>query len=128
MTSGREDDDLWRSIVDNYGDRAELDEPEPESPAEPLLPAEPPAAYDDEEEGYEPPEPPPLPRLAPPLMAGWAGVLGAPALLVICLLAGVGLAQWFSLLLVAAFIGGFLYLVLQMPREPRDPWDDGSRI
>ena len=36
-----------------------------------------------------------------------------------------GLVGW---ALVAWFVGGFLYLVREMPRAPRDPWDDGSRI
>ena len=121
-------DQAWRSIVDNYGDRAELEEPEPEPAPEPLLPEQPPAAYEEDDEGFVPPEPPPLPRLTPPLMAGWAGVLGAPVLLVVCLLAGISLPSWFSLLLVAAFVGGFVFLVATMPREPREPWDDGSRI
>ena len=30
--------------------------------------------------------------------------------------------------LVGWFVGGFAYLVLEMPKSPRDPWDDGSRI
>jgi hypothetical protein len=30
--------------------------------------------------------------------------------------------------LVAAFCVGFCYLVLQMPREPRDPFDDGAQV
>ena len=30
--------------------------------------------------------------------------------------------------LVGWFVGGFAYLVHEMPRVPRDPWDDGSRI
>ena len=30
--------------------------------------------------------------------------------------------------LVGWFVGGFGYLVRHMPRSPRDPWDDGSRI
>jgi hypothetical protein len=30
--------------------------------------------------------------------------------------------------LVAWFVGGFLYLVATMPRSPREPWDDGSRV
>ena len=29
-------------------------------------------------------------------------------------------------LLVAGFVGGFLYLVFTMTREPRDPDDDGA--
>ena len=135
--TGRDDDEseraeeAWRSIVDNYGERAELDEPEPEPPAEPLLREQPPTAYEadgEDEEGYVPPEPPPLPHVPTPQLAGWAGVLGAPVLLLVCLLAGIALPGWASLLLVAAFVGGFLFLVLRMPREPRDPWDDGSRL
>jgi hypothetical protein len=35
---------------------------------------------------------------------------------------------WLGYLLVVGFVGGFIYLVLQMPREPRDPWDDGAQI
>ena len=31
-------------------------------------------------------------------------------------------------LLVGAFLGGFGYLVAQMPRGPRDPFDDGARL
>ena len=33
-----------------------------------------------------------------------------------------------SYALVAWFVGGFTYLVLQMPRGPRDPEDDGARL
>jgi hypothetical protein len=36
--------------------------------------------------------------------------------------------QWFGWLLVAAFLGGFGYLVLTMPRDRDDPWDDGARL
>jgi hypothetical protein len=31
-------------------------------------------------------------------------------------------------LLVGGFLGGFGYLVAQMPRGPRDPFDDGARL
>lgn len=39
-----------------------------------------------------------------------------------------GLPNLVGWLLVVWFVGGFLYLVREMPRSPRDPWDDGSRI
>jgi hypothetical protein len=29
-------------------------------------------------------------------------------------------------LLIGGFLGGFGYLVAQMPRGPRDPFDDGA--
>ena len=44
------------------------------------------------------------------------------------LLVGVPLPSWLAYLLVAGFVGGFVYLVIQMPRGPRDPFDDGARL
>jgi hypothetical protein len=35
---------------------------------------------------------------------------------------------WFSLLMVAGFVGGFAVLVAGMRRNPEDPWDDGARL
>ena len=52
----------------------------------------------------------------------WIDVVG------LSLLAGIDLPRWVGWLMVAWFVGGFVYLVHQMPREPRDPWDDGSRV
>lgn len=153
-------DAAWRAIVDNYGDRPELDPDDlpgagprhdhaaagpgdaPEPPAErvgrwrlePETPVEGPRdpfALTPEDR-FVPPEPPPVDR--PPLdrLAAWVGVLGAPvvvvALLLLSTVLGVGFPGWVLLLLVAAFIGGFLYLVARMPREPRDPWDDGAQV
>lgn len=135
------DDDAWRAIVDNYGDRAELapddlvDETTtsgtPRSRREP----EPAASWDDpypdsdwSTDRFVPPPPPPLPR--PPLdrLIAWTGVFGAPLVLVLCLLLGVSLPLLVAYGLVAAFVGGFLYLVVRMPRGPRDPGDDGARL
>lgn len=134
----------WRDIVDNYGDRAVVepgeyvDEPRVvharDEPAELDEPAE--AAGvddlwsddDDEDEGYVPPPPPPLPVVAPARMAAWICVLGAPAVVVVLLIASIQLPTIVGWVLIAAFVGGFGYLVATMSREPRDPWDDGSRI
>jgi hypothetical protein len=66
--------------------------------------------------------------VAPDRFIAWAGVFGAPAVLVVALLIGVHLPVWLGYLMVAAFVGGFLYLVIRMPRQPRDPGDDGARI
>ena len=74
-----------------------------------------------------PPEPGPLPVPAPDRGIAWIGVFGAPVVLLVSLLAGIDLPRWVGWLMVAWFVGGFVYLVHQMPREPRDPWDDGSR-
>jgi hypothetical protein len=141
----------WRSIVDNYGERAQLDEPPvapaPGPPVGPLSDGTPfggrfgdPSALDgfdgepedqraeDDEEGFVPPEPPPLPKLAPDRAAAWAGVFGSPVVLLMTLILSVSIPTWLGYLLVLGFVGGFVYLVVQMPREPRDPWDDGAQV
>ena len=141
------DEDAWRAIVDNYGDRIELDdqavveptseprpEPRPESSAEPGLerlfrPVPQPDDLEDElDEAFDPGVPPPLPRLPPDRLLAWSGLFGSPVVLLVCLILGVHLAPWLGYLLVASFIGGFAYLVVHMPREPEDPWDDGARL
>ncbi|MBS43199.1 MAG: hypothetical protein CMH83_08585 [Nocardioides sp.] len=168
MTSN--DDEAWRAIVDNYGERARLD-PDDEvhrrpvagdrRPDEPDRPGDDSSTYDDQaaaapqgdeswrhepdvdpfaslhaaqdadaqdDEAFVPPEPPPVPETTWDRRAAWFGVIGGPALLLLALVTGIDLPQWFAVLLVLGFVGGFVYLVARMPREPRDPFDDGARI
>jgi hypothetical protein len=140
-------EERWRSIVDNYGARAELDDPfvgdpdlapeleawpdpTPDPVLEPMaepMPAPVPEPAD-EEERYEPPAPPPLPRVAPDRLVAWTGVFGSPVVLLAALIVGISLPSWLGYLLVASFVGGFGYLVYKMPRGPRDPWDDGAQV
>jgi hypothetical protein len=147
------DEEAWRAIVENYGDRVELeDEPPAEPPGapargatesnstglqrlfRPLPDPEPePEAYDDPDDlddpdAFVPPTPPPLPKLPPDRFLAWAGLFGSPSVLLVCLIFGFHLAPWLGYLLVASFIGGFVYLVVKMPRGPADPWDDGARL
>lgn len=77
---------------------------------------------------FVPPAPPPVPPTTADRRAAWAGVIGAPAVLLVSLLLGLALPTVVALALVAAFIAGFVYLVWKMPREPRDPYDDGARV
>ncbi|GAA5151389.1 hypothetical protein GCM10023340_30140 [Nocardioides marinquilinus] len=158
-----EDDEVWRAIVDNYGDRAQIDAdptqstaPETATPSEPSEPSQPsePAqpvvrrdperapdgppdasrrSWDDEfvdsdwtTDRFVPPPPPPLPTPPHDRMAAWAGVFGSPAVLLGCLVLGIGIPALLAYLLVAAFVGGFVYLVVKMDRQPRDPGDDGA--
>jgi hypothetical protein len=135
----RDDDDAWRAIVDNYGDRAEL-EPEDEAPVRAPEPARP--AYDDldaddrddadiwrdPDESYVPPPAPPIPRPPTDRLLAWVGVLGAPVVMLLLVALQISLPEWGGLLLAGAFVGGFLYLVFRTPRSPRDPWDDGARV
>ena len=145
------DEDAWRAIVENYGERVELGE---ESPADPsVAPAEP-APHDSglqrlfrplpepetqpeteqlddelDDDRFVPPAPPPLPKLPPDRFLAWAGLFGSPTVLLVCLVLNIHLAPWLGYLLVASFIGGFGYLVAKMPHSTDiDPWDDGARL
>jgi hypothetical protein len=125
-TSG--DDAAWRDIVANYGDRPVVDAPSPEPAHEEPRPEEPPelAVTSSAEERFVPPPPPPLPRVSKDRMAAWVGVLGAPVALLVATIFRIPLPGIVPWLLVGAFLGGFGYLVAQMPRGPRDPFDDGA--
>lgn len=140
------EDDAWRAIVENFGERAELDDdpavppavPPPAPPAaarrdDPAAwveeePDEPPPAYAEDADSYVPPPPPPLPIPEPDRGIAWMGVIGSPILLLVSLVLGLDLPDWVGYLMIAWFVGGFCYLVARMPKEPRDPWDDGSRV
>jgi hypothetical protein len=154
ITPGSRDEDLlWRSIVDNYGDRVTLDpsadEPTGEPPTEPTeeptatqMPAAPsqpeeqPAeardwldAYDDPEDHFVPPEPERVPTPEPRRLIAWAGVFGVPVVVLVLVVLQVSLPPWASMLCLAWFVGGFGYLVATMRREPPDSdWDDGARL
>ncbi len=125
----RPDDDIaWREIVANYGEPvlepAEIPAaPEPEIPRQPELEEGP-----GSEERYIPPPPPPLPRVPKDRLAAWIGVLVSPVLLLVAAVFRVPLPTVGVWVLVGGFLGGFGYLVAQMPRGPRDPFDDGAVI
>ena len=124
---------MWRTIVENYGERVELaPEEEPTAQEWAVTATAPapgevadPAALEDR---FVPPPPPPLPHTTPDRYAAWAGVLGGPVMLVLAVLLGVQLPTWLAGVMVVGFVGGFVYLVFQMPRAPRDPGDDGARL
>jgi len=125
----------WREIVENYGERPDVPAAEPPAP----LPE--PAAYgpDDEPEEpvdeiaevdrFQPPVAPPIP-LPRNWQRGvaWGGIFVAPALALLIAVFSLRPPQVFGWALVLWLVGGFLYLIFDMPREPRDPWDNGSRI
>jgi hypothetical protein len=132
--SSRDEDEAWRQIVANYGDVPSLDDaPRPEPREEYVVendaPDEPDAVFPWEDEGrFVPPPPPPVPRSTPDRLAAWAGLFGAPLVLLVALVLNLSLPTWAGYVLVAWFVGGFLYLVVQMPSGPRDPGDDGARL
>ena len=131
--TGQNEDATWREIVANYGDRPALepdeaqqvvDGPRDEPDDHPEL-----ATQDTWlEERFVPPPPPPLPRPARDRLAAWAGVFISPVLLLVATVFQVDLPTVVAWLLIGSFLGGFGYLVAQMPRGPRDPFDDGARL
>lgn len=134
---GFDEEAAWREIVENYGERPEMGQPEP-------APAPPPrdvfdrtfvdglnteATWDDEGH-FVPPEPPPLPPMDPRRKVAWAGLFGSPLMLLLAVIFGWAFPTWGIAVLVAAFVGGFLYLVATMPRSRHDDWsgDDGAVV
>jgi hypothetical protein len=136
-----EDDEVteqeWRSIVENYGDRPEIeDEPAPEPPKVGAVfdgPVFNPT-YDavdrslETEQGFVAPDPGWQPLPQGPRLVAWLGLLLGPAFLLLAAILHLSIPGWLVAVLVVGFVGGFGFLVWQMPREPREPWDDGSRI
>jgi hypothetical protein len=142
-------DAAFRSIVENYGERASLpdpdeqpEEPEPEAPrpegsatgpvVSPGLfrlagqsePQPPPEHHDH----FVPPPPPPVPWPEPRRGLAWAALFGSPTLMLLALLFGISLPSWLITTLGFAFMGGFVFLVATMRRGPGDGWDDGARL
>ncbi|MGW4405843.1 hypothetical protein ACWEJ6_17575 [Nonomuraea sp. NPDC004702] len=151
MTPQSDEDEVWRQIVASFNDTAErdsADQPWPDSenvPAEPtrrvVKPSEEPeldqdapdhdepARDDDEDEGhFEPPPPPPLPKLDLPTKLAWVALFGGPAYLLVAAMASWQMEGWALFTAVAAFIGGFVALVVRMGDGPPNDsgWDDGA--
>ena len=127
----RNDDAAWREIVANYGDHPVVDpeaapapQPQAAEPEHPELATE--GAW--LEERFVPPPPPPLPRLPFDRLLAWSGVFVSPLILLVATVFQVHLPTIVAWLLIGGFLGGFGYLVAQMPRGPRDPYDDGARL
>jgi len=97
----------------------------------PLFAVEEPAAAADEEEDPEdrfvPGPPPPLPRPAWPVLAGWCGI-GFAALVVVAAALGLPLPQWVGGLAWLGFVGGFGLLVVRLPRHRPPDAGDGAVI
>jgi hypothetical protein len=75
-----------------------------------------------------PPEPPPVPRGTPARILAWLGLFGAPVVMVAAVAFGWQFPMWLTIGLVAAFIGGFVFLVATMPRDRGDGWGDGAVV
>ena len=108
-------DDRRGDRADDRGD-ASVDQP----------PEPPPGRHDDEH--FVPPEPPPVPRPTPARRLAWCGLFLPPLLMLAAVVFDWTFPSWVSLGLVAAFVGGFVFLVAPMPRDGGDGWGDGAVV
>ncbi|MFI0417000.1 hypothetical protein [Spongiactinospora sp. 9N601] len=88
------------------------------------------APAEDEEGHYVPPLPPPLPKADASTRIAWAALFGGPAYLLLAVLLGWELQSWALFAAVAAFVGGFVMLVVRKGDGPPggSGWDDGAVI
>ncbi|MEU8796651.1 hypothetical protein [Spirillospora sp. NPDC048819] len=151
LPAERDEDAIWAEIVAGFDSGPEGDDvpwPDEENirePADPpregddrtgrlprarvIKPAETPdVPPDDDADGhYIPPPPPPLPSADPLTKSAWVALIGGPVYLLATVILDWEVPGWAAFLAVAAFIGGFVTLVLRMGDEPRDP-DDGAVV
>ena len=87
-------------------------------------------AHDPADDHYLPPAPPPLPRLDPVTKGAWLALFGGPLYLLISTAVGATISGLAAFLAVAAFVGGFVILVLRMDngRPPDSGSDDGAVV
>lgn len=92
-----------------------------------FLPPDPAAA--DSDDHYVPPPPPPLPALDPVAKGAWVALFGGPGYLLLAVMAGWQVPGWAAFCAVAAFIGGFVTLVVRMgDQPPRDSGPDSGAV
>ena len=148
MTPQSDEDEIWRQIVASYHEPAETSvtgRPWPEqedlppeardrgdrfddgfdAPEEPMPPG-----YDPDDDHYEPPPPPPLPKLDTTAKLSWLALFGGPAYLLLAAVFDLPMDGGVVFTAVAAFIGGFVALVVRMGDSPPPDsgWDDGAVI
>ena len=93
-------------------------------------PQDAPPADDPADDHYVPPVPPPLPRLDPVTKGAWLALFGGPLYLLISTAIGATISGLAAFLAVAAFVGGFVILVLRMDngRPPDSGSDDDGAV
>lgn len=119
----------WDAIVADLSGQIDLG---PEFTAPAVEPAESPVPAlaaadpeDEEEEGYVPPHPPPIPRPADAIgRFSWAAVIIGPILVLLTTL--LSLDRWMANVGVVLTVGGFVSLVWRM--GDRDDDDDGAVV
>jgi hypothetical protein len=72
----------------------------------------------DDDEHFVPPPPPPLPHLDSVAKGAWTALFGGPAYLLVATLVGWVVPGWAALAAIAAFVIGFVVLVLRLGDGP----------
>ena len=75
-----------------------------------------------------PPEAPPITSTDLVSRLAWLGVLGGPLFLLVAALVSHALPAVVVLFALGAFIGGFVTLVVRLPRDRGDDGDDGAVV
>jgi hypothetical protein len=93
-------------------------------------PRDEPSVDDPANDHYIPPVPPPLPRLDSATKGAWLALFGGPLYLLISTAIGATISGLAAFLAVAAFVGGFVVLVLRMDngRPPDSGSDDDGAV
>ena len=93
-------------------------------------PRDAPPANEHADDHFVPPVPPPLPRLDPVTKGAWLALFGGPLYLLISTAIGTTISGLAAFLAVAAFVGGFVILVLRMDngRPPDSGSDDDGAV
>jgi hypothetical protein len=93
-------------------------------------PRDAPIPDDPADEHFVPPVPPPIPRLHAATRGAWLLLLGGPLYLLISTAVGATITGLAAFLAVAAFVTGFIVLVLRMDngRPPDSGSDDGAVV
>jgi hypothetical protein len=93
-------------------------------------PRDAPLPVDTGEDHFVPPVPPPLPRLDPLTKGAWLALFGGPLYLLVSTAVGAAISALAAFLAVAAFVGGFVILVLRMDngRPPDSGPDNGAVV
>lgn len=99
-------------------------------PGQTTGPRDAPVHEDPAADHYVPPVPPPLPRLHAATRGAWLLLLGGPLYLLISTAVGATITGFAAFLAVAAFVTGFVVLVLRMDngRPPDSGSDDGAVV
>ncbi|GII59977.1 hypothetical protein Skr01_00620 [Sphaerisporangium krabiense] len=152
MTPQSDEDEVWRQIVASFNETAEAPSAAQPWPDRENVPAEdapqavtarppveareetgderPLAPPEDDDDHYIPPPPPPLPKMDPGTKIAWLALFGGPAYLLLAALLTWPMDGWIIFAAIAAFIGGFVALIVRMGDgpPPDSGWDDGAVI